>query len=143
MMKPVTNLEKVERYLRAIENGDFAHVIDLFSPDAVVEQLPNRIYPNGIKSELSTMADAFVLSRGDESCSPVRATKSKIAWRMATECRSKFYGQGRWHSLLALWLSVLRCVPIPPWSSSSRMERSSVNAITTALSRGRELPIRR
>src|SRR5262249_19161936 len=47
--------------------------------------------------------------------------------------------QVRWHSPLALWLSVLRCVPIPPCSSSSSMEGSSANAITTALSLGRKL----
>src|SRR5262249_23518598 len=35
-MNPVTNLEKVERYLRSIENGDFAYIADLFWPDAVV-----------------------------------------------------------------------------------------------------------
>ena len=47
MMNPATNLEKVELYLRSIENGDFAKIADLFSPDAVLEQLPNRIYPKG------------------------------------------------------------------------------------------------
>jgi len=62
-MNPVTNLEKVERYLRSIENGDFAYIADLFWPDAVVEQLPNRIYPKGVKSELSTMAEAFERGR--------------------------------------------------------------------------------
>ena len=58
-MNPVTNLEKVARYLRSIESGDFAYIADLFSPDAVLEQLPNRIYPNGIKSGISRMAESF------------------------------------------------------------------------------------
>jgi len=62
-MNPLSNLEKVERYLRSIESGDFASIIDLFSPDAVVEQLPNRIYPNGIKSEVSKVAEAFEKGR--------------------------------------------------------------------------------
>jgi ketosteroid isomerase-like protein len=62
-MNPVTNLEKVVRYLRSIENGDFAYIADLFSPDAVLEQLPNRIYPNGIKSGVSGMAEAFEKGR--------------------------------------------------------------------------------
>jgi len=55
-MNPVTNLEKVARYLRSIENGDFAYIADLFSPDAVPEQLPNCIYPNGIKSGVARKA---------------------------------------------------------------------------------------
>ena len=63
LMNPVTNLEKVARYLRSIESGDFAYIADLFSPDAVLEQLPNRIYPNGIKSGVSRMAEAFEKGR--------------------------------------------------------------------------------
>lgn len=59
MMNPVTNLKKVEHYLKSIENGDFAYIVNLFSPDAVLEQLPNRIYPNGIRSGVSRMAEAF------------------------------------------------------------------------------------
>ena len=63
MMNPVTNLKKVEHYLKSIENGDFAYIVNLFSPDAVLEQLPNRIYPNGIRSEVSRMAEAFEKGR--------------------------------------------------------------------------------
>lgn len=62
-MNPVTNLKKVELYLKSIENGDFAYIANLFSPDAVLEQLPNRIYPNGIWSEVSRMAEAFEKGR--------------------------------------------------------------------------------
>ena len=79
MVKPVINSEKVERYLRATENGDFAYIADLFSPDAVVEQLPNRVYPNGVKSELSTMADAF--EGGRKLQSELRNQKSHCRWR--------------------------------------------------------------
>jgi ketosteroid isomerase-like protein len=63
MMNPVTNLEKVEFYLKSIENGDFAYIVNLFSPDAVLEQFPNRIYPDGIRSEVSRMAEAFEKGR--------------------------------------------------------------------------------
>jgi ketosteroid isomerase-like protein len=63
MMHPVTNLRKVELYLESIENGDFAYISNLFSPDAVIEQLPNRIYVNGIRSGVSTMAEAFEKGR--------------------------------------------------------------------------------
>src|SRR5437016_1062744 len=62
-MNPVTNLEKVKLYLKSIEKGDFTYIADLFSPDAIVEQLPNRIYPNGIRSGVSKMADAFEKGR--------------------------------------------------------------------------------
>ena len=62
-MNPVTNLKKVEQYLKSIENGDFAYIVNLFSPDAVLEQLPNRIYPNGIRSGVSKMAEAFEKGR--------------------------------------------------------------------------------
>src|SRR5215469_433092 len=62
-MNPVTNLEKVELYLKSIENGDFACIADLFSPDAVLEELPNRIYPNGIRSGVARMAEAFEKGR--------------------------------------------------------------------------------
>jgi ketosteroid isomerase-like protein len=61
-MNPVTNLE-VKLYLKSIENGDFAYIADLFSPDAIVEQLPNRLYPNGIRSGASKMAEAFEKGR--------------------------------------------------------------------------------
>ena len=62
-MNPPTNLEKIKLYLRSIENGSFTYIADLFSPDAVVEQLPNRIYPNGIRSGVSSLADAFEKGR--------------------------------------------------------------------------------
>ena len=63
MMNPVTHLEKIQVYLRSIENGDFGYIASLFSPDAVLEQLPNRIYPNGVRSGVSRMAEAFEKGR--------------------------------------------------------------------------------
>ena len=58
-MKPPGNLEKVQQYLRCIEQGEFAYIADLFAPDATIEQLPNRLYPNGLQSSVSRMAEAF------------------------------------------------------------------------------------
>jgi ketosteroid isomerase-like protein len=58
-MTPVGNLEKIFHYLKCIEQGEFPYIADLFSPDATIEQLPNRIYPNGLKSDASRMAEAF------------------------------------------------------------------------------------
>jgi ketosteroid isomerase-like protein len=63
MPEPPTNIEKVQLYLKCIEDGSFAPMAELFAPDAVMEQLPNRIYPNGIRSGLSRMAEAFEKGR--------------------------------------------------------------------------------
>lgn len=41
-MNSPANVKKVEQYLRSIETGDFSYIADLFAPEAVVEQLPNR-----------------------------------------------------------------------------------------------------
>jgi ketosteroid isomerase-like protein len=59
MPGPLTNLEKIQRYLKSIEDGDFTYITDLFAPDSVMEQFPNRIYTNGIRSGVSRMAEAF------------------------------------------------------------------------------------
>jgi ketosteroid isomerase-like protein len=63
MPESLTNLEKVQRYLESIEDGNFAYIAELFAPSAVMEQHPNRIYPNGIRSGVSRMADAFEKGR--------------------------------------------------------------------------------
>src|SRR5271169_2866322 len=63
MMNPATNLERVALYLKSIENGDFAYIANLFSPDAVLEQLANRIYPNGVRSGITRLAEAFEKGR--------------------------------------------------------------------------------
>jgi ketosteroid isomerase-like protein len=63
MPESLTNLEKVERYLKSIEDGKFAYIAELFAATSVIEQLPNRIYPNGICSGGSTMAQAFEKGR--------------------------------------------------------------------------------
>ncbi len=35
----------------------------LFTPDAIIEQLPNRIYPNGLRADVSRAAAAFEKGR--------------------------------------------------------------------------------
>lgn len=62
-MIALTNLQKVELYLKSIEKGDFGPIADLFSPDATVEQLPNRIYPKGLHTGVARMAEAFEKGR--------------------------------------------------------------------------------
>jgi ketosteroid isomerase-like protein len=92
-MRQISNLEKVERYLRSIENGEFACIADLFCPDAVIEQLPNRIYPNGIKSGVSKMAEAFEKGR-------------KLLSSQSYEIKS-FVADGDMLSIEVLWTGTL------------------------------------
>ena len=62
-MPDLTHLDTARRYLKTIEDGTFADLHDLFTPDVTIEQLPNRIYPNGIRSGLAQMAEAFAKGR--------------------------------------------------------------------------------
>jgi len=62
-MPDLTNLDKARRYLKAIEDSDAAYVVGLFSPDAVLEQLPNRIYPQGMRSTVAQIPEAFEKGR--------------------------------------------------------------------------------
>lgn len=57
------NLDKARRYLKAMEDGDATDILILFSPDAVLEQLPNRIYPKGLRSNVSQVPEAFEKGR--------------------------------------------------------------------------------
>ena len=63
MSTPGDYLNTVRRYLLAVENGTFADIQDLFTPDVVIEQLPNRIYPQGLRATLPQMAQAFEKGR--------------------------------------------------------------------------------
>ncbi len=62
-MPDPTNLDQARRYLKAIEDGDANYVLNLFSSDAVLEQLPNRIYPKGLRANVSQAAEAFEKGR--------------------------------------------------------------------------------
>jgi len=63
MPSPPDHLNTVRRYLKTIEDGTFADVADLFTPDMVMEQLPNRVYPQGLRGSVSQMADGFERGR--------------------------------------------------------------------------------
>jgi ketosteroid isomerase-like protein len=63
LMPTSENLDVVRRYLKSVENGAFSDVAPLFTPDVVVEQLPNRIYPQGLRATISQMAAAFEKGR--------------------------------------------------------------------------------
>jgi ketosteroid isomerase-like protein len=62
-MPLLSNLDKARRYLKAIEEGDAAYVVSLFSGDACVEQLPNRIYSQGSRASISQIPEAFEKGR--------------------------------------------------------------------------------
>jgi ketosteroid isomerase-like protein len=57
------NVETVRRYLKGIEQGAFSEVKGLFTPTVIIEQLPNRIYPQGVRGTLSQMESAFEKGR--------------------------------------------------------------------------------
>lgn len=63
MSESTEHLDVVRRYLKSIEDGAFSEVESLFSVEAVMEQLPNRIYPNGLNATLSQMKSAFEKGR--------------------------------------------------------------------------------
>src|SRR5215831_9615241 len=63
VMPTSENLEVVRRYLKSVENGAFSDIASLFSPDVVMEQLPNRIYPQGLRGTISQMSAAFETGR--------------------------------------------------------------------------------
>lgn len=56
-------LKLVRRYLKSIEEGVFSELQSLFTATALVDQVPNRIYPNGLKANLSQMEAAFEKGR--------------------------------------------------------------------------------
>lgn len=62
-MTSAGNLDTVRRYLRAIEDGTFSDLEDLLTPDVVMEQLPNRIYPQGLRGNRAKMAEGFSKGR--------------------------------------------------------------------------------
>jgi|SRR5579863_6416074 ketosteroid isomerase-like protein len=63
MSTPADNLDTVQRYLRTIEDGAFDDIAGLFTADMVMEQLPNRIYPQGLQGNLSRMTEGFARGR--------------------------------------------------------------------------------
>ena len=109
-MNPDTNKKKVEQYLKSIENDDFAYIANLFSPDAVLEQLPNRIYPNGLRSGPSRMAEAFEKGR-------------KLLSSQSYEIKS-CVGNGEELSIEVVWTGTL-AVPFGSLSVGYRMRAHS------------------
>lgn len=63
MSAPAQNLDTVRRYLNAIEEGKFDALKDLFTSDVQIVELPNRIHPEGSRSDLKKLAEAFTKGR--------------------------------------------------------------------------------
>ncbi len=63
MSDSLRNLETAKRYLKAIEDGNSSDLTAVFAPGIVMEQLPNRIYPNGLRASMDQMAAAFEKGR--------------------------------------------------------------------------------
>src|SRR5215472_17477678 len=63
MSTSADRLDTVRRYLKAIEDGTFADLENLFAPEIVMEQLPNRIYPQGLLGNRAQMAEGFANGR--------------------------------------------------------------------------------
>ena len=58
MTDPATNLQQIRRYLKALEENTLNQITDIFASDVVMEQLPNKIYPKGIRATLGEMQQA-------------------------------------------------------------------------------------
>ena len=58
-----THLEIIHRYLKAIEDGTFSSIEGLFAPGMIIEQFPNRIYPQGVRHDVAQMAVGFEKGR--------------------------------------------------------------------------------
>lgn len=63
MPNPDDHLATVRRYLKSIETGDFSELKNLCQPDVVMEQLPNRIYRQGVRGTFAQMEAAFEKGR--------------------------------------------------------------------------------
>jgi predicted ester cyclase len=58
-MSSNNNVDRALAYLRAIEDGTLREVYsEFFAPGAVIQWFPNRLSPNGSKSDLSGLSDA-------------------------------------------------------------------------------------
>lgn len=89
----IDNVETVHRYLQGIEQGSFTHVKPLFTTDVVIEQLPNRIYPQGVQGTLSQMEDTFERGR-------------KLFSRQTYEIKNSA-AQGEMVAVEVLWTGIL------------------------------------
>jgi ketosteroid isomerase-like protein len=89
-----TNLEIAKRYLATIEQGATPEALaDIFHPDVVQEEFPNRLIPNGARRSLADLLEAA--RRG-----------KKVMSRQRYEVVN-FVSEGDRVSLEVLWTGVL------------------------------------
>lgn len=93
----MTNLEKARRYLDVLERGEFSDLDDLFAPEMVFEQFPNRIFPQGMRSSLAEIAQSFEKGR-------------RLLARQTYQIRNEVVGR-RTIALEVLWTGLL-AVPL-------------------------------
>ncbi len=105
-MSDLPNLYKARRYLKALEDGDATYVLSLFSPDAVPEQLPNRIYPQGLRSSVAQVPEAFAKGRQIFSRQTYEITNEVVSGNMV--------------ALEVLWTGTL-AIPFGTLSAGSQM----------------------
>jgi ketosteroid isomerase-like protein len=105
-MPDPTNLDQARGYLKAIEDGNAEYVLGLFSADAILEQLPNRIYPQGLRSSVSRVPEAFEKGR-------------KIFSRQTYEITNES-ATGNLVALEVLWTGTL-AIPFGPLNAGSQM----------------------
>lgn len=86
LMPEDTNLDKARRYLQAIEKGNAAYVLSLLSPEAYIDQLPNKIYPQGSRARVFQIPEAFEKTA---NFLPTRSTRSLTTSRMAIPLSSR------------------------------------------------------
>lgn len=76
----------------------------------MMEQLPNRIYPQGIRLKLSDMAEAFAKGRKLLSS---QTTRSRTLSEKATCWQWKWPGPANWPWHWVRYPQVRRCGPTP------------------------------
>jgi uncharacterized protein (TIGR02246 family) len=109
-MPDATNLDLARRYLKAIEDGDANYVLSLFSPDAVFEQLPNRVYPQGSRAGVAQAQVAFEKGRKAFSRQTYKITNEAVTGNIV--------------ALEVLWTGTL-AIPFGTLAADSQMRSHS------------------
>jgi len=137
---PNANLELARAYLRAIENRAGEEELEsFFSPDVVVEQFPNRLVPNLVKSSLADV-------KRESEMGKKSVARQSYTVRNAVAAGEWVAMQVDWERgcLPFLWPASKpepQYAPISPCSFTSATERSCTRATTTASSHGKPVMV--
>jgi len=127
------NLDTVRQYLRAIERGVLSDVVPLFTPDVVIEQLPNRIYPHGIRATLSRATEAFENGRKLLSEQSYQINNAVVN---GDSVAVEVLWTGALADLLEICHLAHKCDVTPPCFSPSEMARLPSSRTTTVSNPG-------